>query len=233
MSLSLKPGYFITGTDTGIGKTWSTVALMRQLQAQGKTVLGMKPVASGCAWIDGGWKNEDALLLQQHASFAAPYPLVNPYALELPLAPHLAAQYAGISIDFDVIGAAFRQLQAQTDIVLVEGVGGWTVPLNAAQEVADLAKFLGLPVIIVVGLRLGCINHARLTYQAVVASGAQCRGWLASCIDPQMVARDENVAALRGLIAAPLLGVLPHGDSIGHMALLDCEITARQATGTE
>jgi dethiobiotin synthetase len=207
-------GYFITGTDTGAGKTWATVALMRHLQSMGKTVLAMKPVASGCMLHDGELKNEDALLLQHYASFAVPYALVNPYALELPVAPHIAAQRAGIAIDFDAIGAAFRQLQAQADAVLVEGVGGWAVPLSAAQDVADLAKSLGLPVIMAVGMRLGCINHALLTYRAIAASGVEFRGWLAVCVDPHMAAVEENIAALQGLIAAPLLGVLPHSGKI-------------------
>jgi dethiobiotin synthetase len=207
-------GYFITGTDTGAGKTWATVALMRHLQSKGKTVLAMKPVASGCTLRDGELKNDDALLLQRYASFVVPYSLVNPYALELPVAPHIAARRAGISIDFDAIGVAFRQLQAQAGITLVEGVGGWAVPLNAAQDVADLAKFLDLPVIMAVGMRLGCINHARLTYRAIVASGVECQGWLAVCLDPHMAAVEENIVALQELIAAPLLGVLPYGDSI-------------------
>jgi dethiobiotin synthetase len=207
-------GYFITGTDTGAGKTWATVALMRHLQRQGKAVLGMKPVASGCAPHGGELKNADALLLQQYASFAVPYALVNPYALEPPIAPHIAARRAGVGIDFEVIGAAFRQLQAQADAVLVEGVGGWAVPLNAAQDVADLAGFLHLPVILAVGMRLGCINHARLTHRAIAASGVECRGWLAVCVEPQMTAVDENIAALQELIAAPLLGILPHRDKI-------------------
>lgn len=206
--------YFITGTDTGAGKTWATVALMRYLQSQGKTVLGMKPVASGCTLHDGEWKNDDALLLQRHATFVVPYDRVNPYALELPVAPHIAAQSAGIGIDFDVIGAAFQQLRAQADSVLVEGVGGWTVPLNASQDVADLARFLGLPVILAVGMRLGCINHARLTCRAIDASGVECAGWLAVCVDPQMAVLAENIATLQQLIAAPLLGVLPYSDTI-------------------
>ncbi|MGR8934504.1 MAG: dethiobiotin synthase [Gammaproteobacteria bacterium] len=209
--------YFITGTDTGAGKTWTTVALMRHLRGQGKTVLGMKPVASGCTLHDGEWKNDDALLLQRYASVTAPYAWVNPYALQLPAAPHIAAQRAGIDIDFETIGSAFRHLQAQADCILVEGVGGWAVPLNAGQDVGDLAKFLALPVIIAVGMRLGCINHARLTYRAVAASGVSCRGWVAVCIDPNMTAMEENIATLQTTIDTPLLGVLPHSDTVDRL----------------
>lgn len=206
--------YFITGTDTGAGKTWATVALLRHFQAQGKVAVGMKPVASGCKRAGGSLENEDALLLQRYSSLAVPYELINPYAFEAPIAPHLAAANAGIGIDFERIGAAFRQLQAQADVVLVEGVGGWAVPLNAAQDVASLAKYLDLPVIMVVAMRLGCINHARLTYQAILASGADCAGWLAVCLDTQMPAQQQTLSALEELLDAPLLGVLPYSTQL-------------------
>lgn len=211
----MSQGYFITGTDTGAGKTWATVALMRHLQRQGKVVLGMKPVASGCSWVEGRLKNEDALLLQQYASVVMPYELINPYAFETPIAPHIAAANAGVVIDFEPVAAAFEQLQTRADVVLVEGVGGWAVPLNKAQDVAALARFLDLPVILAVGMRLGCINHACLTYRSIRDSGAQCAGWIAVCVEAQMAAMPENIAALQELIAAPLLGVLPHSDMIG------------------
>jgi dethiobiotin synthetase len=208
-------GYFITGTDTGVGKTWLTVALMRHLQGQGQRVAAMKPVASDCRLTDGMLKNDDALLLQRYASMEIPYQLVNPYALELPIAPHIAAEKAGITIDFGVIGSAYRQLRQNSDMVLVEGIGGWMVPLSTALNVADLAAYMDLPVIIVVGIRLGCINHALLTCRAVLASAVRCAGWLASCLDPQMPALQENILALQKLLPVPLLGILPYNDAPG------------------
>ena len=203
-------GYFITGTDTGVGKTCSTVALMRYYKNQGRTVLGMKPVASGCLVRDGILKNEDALLLQENASISIPYNYVNPYAFELPVSPHLAAAKAGCSIELDEIYKKFSFLKSQAEYVLVEGVGGWFAPLNEKQNVADLAKRLDLPVILVVAIRLGCINHAMLTYRAILSSGLQCVGWIASCTEPEMLSREENIESITKLIEAPLLGVLPY-----------------------
>lgn len=206
----MSSAYFITGTDTGAGKTWATVALLRHFQAQGKIAVGMKPVASGCKRVDGRLENEDALLLQRYSSLVVPYEVINPYAFEAPIAPHLAAADAGIEIDFENIGAAFKRLQAQADVVLVEGVGGWAVPLNAMQDVASLARYLDLPIIMVVAMRLGCINHARLTYQSIVASEANCAGWLAVCLDAHMAAQQQTISSLEKWLNAPLLGVLPY-----------------------
>lgn len=203
-------GYFITGTDTGVGKTWSTVALMRGLKKQGKTVLGMKPVASGCQRQDGKLINEDASLLQENASLKIEYNDVNPYAFELPVSPHLAAAKSGSTVELNTIVQKFDELKSRSDCVLVEGVGGWLVPLNARQNVADLARKLKLPVILVVAVRLGCINHTLLTYNAIASSGLRCAGWIASCTEPGMLCREENIQTLKELIKAPLLGVLPY-----------------------
>lgn len=203
-------GYFITGTDTGVGKTWSTVALMHYFKNRGKTVVGMKPVASGCQVMDGKLKNEDALLLQENASLKIQYDDVNPYAFELPVSPHLAAAIAGCSIEFDVIINKFEYLKRQAECVLVEGVGGWLVPLNANQNVADLAKRVDLPVVMVVAIRLGCINHAMLTYKAILSSGLPCVGWIASCTESEMQCREENITTIAKSIEAPLLGILPY-----------------------
>ncbi|GFO72003.1 dethiobiotin synthetase [Bathymodiolus japonicus methanotrophic gill symbiont] len=210
----MSQGYFITGTDTGIGKTWSTVALMQYFKNQGKTVLGMKPVASGCDELDGRLKNEDALLLQQYASFALPYEDVNPYAFTLPVSPHIAAEQAGIEIVLDEIVDKYQQIENLADIVLVEGVGGWLVPLNAHQHVADLAKQLKLPVIVVVGMRLGCINQAKLTFAAIQQSRVECRGWIASCMEQDMLMLDENIQTLCQATEMPLLAVLPFREKL-------------------
>lgn len=200
-------GLFITGTDTGVGKTSATVALMRYFKSQGKVVIGMKPVASGCVEIDGKLRNEDALLLQQNASIPVQYEWVNPYAYRLPVSPHLAAEDNPPVLD--TVLSIFGALEANADVVLVEGVGGWRVPLNAESDVADLARTLGLPVVIVVAIRLGCINHARLTYESVLQLGLQCAGWIAACTDSEMLFPAQNIATIRASIDAPLLGVFP------------------------
>jgi len=208
-------GFFITGTDTGIGKTRVTLALMHYFQQQDKTVLGMKPIASGCQTLEGRLKNEDALLLQQYGSFPVAYGLINPYAFALPAAPHIAAGFTGQSIDLTTIYSAFRKLQDLAQWVMVEGVGGWQVPLNSTQSVKDLAAGLALPVIIVVGIRLGCINHALLTFRAVLDAKVPCAGWIASCIEENMLFTEENIATIQQLAKLPLLGVLPFKQQMG------------------
>lgn len=202
----MQQGYFITGTDTNVGKTWATIALMRYFKNKGKSVAGMKPVASGCFMQNGQLKNEDALLIQQNASLPIDYDVINPYAYELPVSPHIA----GISnpAQLDVLTAKFDILQTLADIVVVEGAGGWYTPINQQQANSDLAKALALPVIMVVAVRLGCINQARLTYQAITQSGVTCAGWLAVCTDPDLLYRDENIVTIKTAVTAPLLGVL-------------------------
>lgn len=207
-------GYFITGTDTGIGKTWSTVAMMQYFKKQGKTVLGMKPVASGCEEINGQLRNEDALLLQQYASLAVPYQDINPYAFSLPVSPHIAAAKMGVEIQLDKILYQYQQLEKKADVVLVEGVGGWLVPLSLECSIADLAQRLELPVIVVVGMRLGCINQARLTFAAIGQTGVRCHGWIASCVERDMLALEENIESLRQQVDAPLLAVSPFVDKL-------------------
>jgi dethiobiotin synthetase len=204
----MKQGYFITGTDTNVGKTYATLVLMHYFKQQGKTVVGMKPVAAGCELYDGQLKNEDALLLQAHASIQVDYDLMNPYSYLLPVSPHIA----GIDnpVKLDKVLTHFTALTALADIVLVEGAGGWYAPINDYQAVSDMAKYLDLPVIMVVAIRLGCINHARLTYQAIQASGLKCAGWLANCTDPEMLKAEENIATIKKLLDTPLLGVLPY-----------------------
>lgn len=213
-------GFFITGTDTGVGKTAATVALMIYFKRQGQTVIGMKPVASGCEKMDGILKNEDALLLQGHASKPLSYPQINSYSFLDPVSPHLAAGKEVVHLDKIIQDADL--LSTQTDILLVEGVGGWLVPLNHQGEtVATLAKALKLPVILVVGIRLGCINHAHLSYQAIQTSGVTCAGWLAICLEPEMLKIRENIATIKKIIGSPLLGVLPYSKALDFELLAD------------
>jgi len=202
-------GYFITGTDTGVGKTVVTRGLMQLLQDRGHRVAGMKPVASGCAPTPQGLRNEDAQQLQQQADIALDYAAVNPYAFEPPIAPQLAAAGAGCRIDLEVILAGVQQLADRADRVCVEGIGGWLVPLNERETVADLALRLGLEVILVVGIRLGCLNHALLTLQSIEAHGGRLAGWVANCLPPVADSLDESINSIKSRVSAPLLGVVP------------------------
>ena len=215
-------GYFITGTDTDAGKTCATIALMRYFKRQGKTVLGMKPVASGCTLHAGELKNADTLLIQGNASIAVDYQLINPYAYELPVSPHIAGVHN--PVELATIVERFNSLKALADVIIVEGAGGWYAPLNAQDDISDLAKALALPVILVVGLRLGCINHAKLSYQAIQLSGIACVGWIAVCVDPDLLNRDENIQAITAALPVPLLGILPYQEQ------LDFELLADQLT---
>ncbi|MFA6229114.1 MAG: dethiobiotin synthase [Rhodanobacter sp.] len=203
---------FITGTDTGIGKTHAACTLLHALRAAGYHAGGMKPVASGCVATAEGLRNDDALALQAASSAPSPYAWVNPVALSEPLSPHLAAAQAGVTISLPPLRAAFEQLGARYQWVVVEGVGGWMVPLAPGLLAADLARQWQLPVILVVGLRLGCINHALLSARAIIADGCPLLGWIGNHIDPAMLAVDENIATLRELLPAPCLGLLPHGE---------------------
>ena len=203
-------GYFITGTDTGVGKSWCSTALMVKLREQGYTVVGMKPVASGCAQTAEGLRNDDALLLQAQASIELPYETINPFAYAPPIAPHIAAQQAGRSIQIDIIRDDFLRIAKQVDQVIVEGVGGWRVPLNETETVADLAKALGLPVILVVGLRLGCISHALLTAETIRNDGCELVGWIANTLENDMPEQTVVIETLAARLETPLLGVVPY-----------------------
>lgn len=201
-------GYFVTGTDTNVGKTWATVALMLALQRIGKNVVGMKPVAAGCEWREGAWKNQDALLLQQYASRAFDYRHVNPYAFPQPVSPHIAC--GDVDVEPQRLWREFQILAAAADCVLVEGAGGWFSPLGTELDNAGLAEYLDLPVIVVVGMRLGCINHARLTVHAVREAGLQPAGWLAVALEPDMSGFQANVNYLQEKLRIPFLGTMPH-----------------------
>jgi dethiobiotin synthetase len=203
-------GVFVTGTDTGIGKTHASVRLLRAHRALGRRAIGMKPVASGCRETSDGLRNDDADALIAASEPMPSYALCNPFALPLAIAPHLAAREAGIEITIEPIALAYRQLAATADRVVVEGVGGWAVPLSATLIQADLVRALEIPVVLVVGLRLGCINHALMSVRAIGGDGCSLVGWIANRIDPAMASVDANIDALRERIAAPLLGVIAH-----------------------
>ena len=202
---------FVAGTDTGIGKTHAACTLLHALRAQGLRACGMKPVASGCAETPEGLRNEDALALLAAGSAPLPYARINPVALRQPLSPHLAAAHEGVTIALPPLRAAFGALRAEHDAVVVEGVGGWRVPLAPGLFASDIAKAWELPVIFVVGLRLGCLSHSLLSAEAILADGCRLAGWIGNRVDPAMEAVEENLATLRDLLPAPCLGVLPHG----------------------
>ena len=204
---NIEMNYFITGTDTGVGKTLVSCALLYGFAAQGKRVVGMKPVAAGCADDN---QHEDVTQLRAASNVLASKGQINPYCFTQVVAPHLAAQFVGINISFARILESFSELNAQADVVVVEGAGGFRVPLNAGQDSADLAEQLALPVVLVVGMRLGCLNHALLTVEAVAARGLTLAGWVANVLDANMSMLNENIAALRQRIEAPLLGVVPY-----------------------
>lgn len=204
----MKRAFFITGTDTEIGKTHTAASLLHTARLAGLKAVAMKPVAAG---TDANGDNDDVLRLRAAANVDAPAEWMTPYCFSAAIAPHIAAQQEGREIKLDVIVHAFAKLTTLADCILVEGVGGFRVPLGPQGDSADLAQRLELPVILVVGLRLGCINHALLTAEAIRARGLTLAGWVANQIDPDMPCQEENLAALATGLAAPCLGVIPYG----------------------
>lgn len=216
--------YFVTGTDTGVGKTLISCALLHAFSSRGHNVVGMKPVAAGC---DDDGLNEDVKRLRAASTVLSTLGQINPYSFSRPIAPHIAAQHAGISINFDRILESYQELSAQAEIVIVEGAGGFLIPLNNKQDSADLAIALELPVILVVGMRLGCLNHALLSMQAINNAGLRCAGWVANSIDNNMILLEENISALQQRIKAPLLGIIhfqDRPDAIEASKLLDLNL---------
>ncbi|MBU0747085.1 MAG: dethiobiotin synthase [Gammaproteobacteria bacterium] len=203
-------GCFVTGTDTGVGKTLVSAGLLHALAVHHRRVVGMKPVAAGVVPWGDDWASEDVIALRAASTLAVPPALDNPVLLLDPLSPHIAAARAGVQIDIAAIVRSYQALAAQADAVVVEGAGGFHVPLSDSQTGADLAQALALPVVLVVGLRLGCLNHALLTAEAIRARGLALAGWVANRIDPEMNAVDENIAYLRARLAAPLLAAVSH-----------------------
>ena len=206
----MKHAFFVTGTDTGVGKTLVSAALVHLGAQLGYAAAGLKPVAAGCREVGGRLLSEDVALLQAASSVQLASAIVNPYAFAPPLAPHIAAEQAGCRIELSAIVAAVKQAQAETDFLVVEGVGGFRVPLGPDLDTADLAQMLGLPLVLVVGMRLGCLNHALLTAEAIAARGLTLAGWVANHIDPHMAAAQENLNALHEHLLAPCLGEVPY-----------------------
>jgi dethiobiotin synthetase len=202
-------GVFVTGTDTGVGKTVAAAGLVRGLVAQGLRVAVMKPIASGSEHTPEGLRNEDALALMAASNVTLPYERVNPFCFEPPISPHIAADEAGIRVDLARIRRDFEALVDCSDWVVAEGAGGWLAPIGPATSIRDLALALHLPVVLVVGMRLGCINHALLTKLAIESHGARFAGWIANTIDPAMARRSENLQTLIRLIGEPPLALVP------------------------
>ena len=210
---------FVTGTDTGVGKTRVSAALLQALSAHHTRVVGMKPVAAGTERINGVLANEDVVALRAASTCAVPPELDNPVLLPDPVSPHIAAARAGVKIDIAHLVACHRALTQLADAVVVEGAGGFLVPLSDLETGADLAQALGLPVVLVVGLRLGCLNHALLTLEAIRARGLTLAGWVANHVDPAMLAQQDNLAFLRQKIQAPLLATIPYQSVLDARAL--------------
>ena len=211
-------GLFVTGTDTDCGKTRVSVALIHALRDKGLRVAPFKPVAAGAAMVDEGLRNDDALQLMAAAGGQWSYARVNPYCLQAAVSPHLAAAVEGVTLQTGPIREALQVLAEDADVLLVEGAGGWMVPLREDWCIEDLALELGLPVVLVIGLRLGCLNHARLSEARIRASGAHLAGWIGSVVDPAMDQLEGNLRSLENLLASPCLGVLPHLQPAEHGA---------------
>ncbi len=206
-----KQAFIVTGTDTNVGKTYIAKALVGHFAQQGFKALGMKPVAAGAELVEGRLLNSDVAELVKSGNVVADIELINPYVFASSIAPHIAAEQSGVEISLDKIKIAFEALQQQADVVVVEGAGGFRVPINRQETMADLAVKLNLPVILVVGIRLGCINHALLTVGSIRAAGLTLVGWVANRTDPSMQAKDENVATLKAMIKAPCLADVAWG----------------------
>ncbi|MGH7484456.1 MAG: dethiobiotin synthase [bacterium] len=221
-------GMFVTGTDTGVGKTRISCGLLHGFARAGVCSVGMKPVASGAMRTPEGLRNDDALVLQQHAAVMLPYEWINPYVFEPPIAPHIAASEVGVRIELPVLLDAYAKVCSRGELVVVEGVGGWQVPLAADLSLPELARALGLPVIMVVGMRLGCLNHALLTARAIQADGLQLAGWIANQVDPEFPRAEQNLTSLRSRLPAPLLGEVPYLSAERSDDVSDCLATALQ-----
>ncbi len=206
-----KHTYFIAGTDTDVGKTVVSTGLLEAANLRGLSTIAVKPIAAGCEQTPEGLRNSDALLLQQAASVKLPYEQVNPIALEPAIAPHIAATQIGRRLDADRMAAVCRGVMMQpADFMVIEGAGGWRVPLNSRQTLADVPKILRTPVILVVGMKLGCISHTLLTVEAIVKDGLRLAGWVANRAEADMSCYDENLDTLKSMLSAPLLAEIPH-----------------------
>ena len=214
--------YFVTGTDTDIGKTAIAAGLLCSARRQGLNAIGLKPVAAGAEYANNQHFSDDAKRLADGAGFAGPLDEINPVLLAPPIAPHVAAAQAGIALNAAELASWALTKSVSYQVALVEGAGGWLVPINETQGFNDIAKALGWPVILVVGMRLGCINHALLTAQSIRADGLTVAGWIANRVDPNQDAFEENVMSIKQRIGAPLLGVVPYLQSPTAKAVSDC-----------
>lgn len=213
--------YFVIGTDTNVGKTYVASALVQHFVQSGLKTVGMKPVASGCELNQQGELiNEDALALINVSNVKAPLDLINPYRFKPAIAPHLAAEQVGVAVKLDSIVQAYQQLTTLAEMVVVEGAGGFFVPLNQTETLADLTVQLNIPIILVVGMRLGCINHALLTVEAIQARGLSLAGWVANQIDPDFDMFEENLSSLQQRIAAPCVSVVRWQGELALTALI-------------
>lgn len=204
-------GLFITGTDTDAGKTLCAIAIIKKLASTTQQrIAAMKPVAAGATLTQQGLRNQDALLLSAASTVQAPYDLINPYCFAPAIAPHIAAAQQNVEISTEYIQTCYQQLVQKSDIVIVEGAGGWHVPLNASQRLSDLAILLSLPVVIVVNIKLGCLNHTLLTLEAIQNSGLPIFGWIANITNPKDACQQENIAYLKSNLPPPLLGIIPY-----------------------
>lgn len=222
-------GLFVTGTDTEVGKTVVACALVRGLVANAARVAVMKPIAAGASRTPEGLRNDDALALIAACGRPLPYAAVNPYCLESPVSPHIAAEEAKIRIDIDLIAHEYRQLAADADWVVVEGAGGWLAPISPAQTMADLALSLRLPVVLVVGVKLGCLNHAQLSQRAIRACGVRSAGWIGNLVEPHMQRVPENLATLERVLGEPALAIVPYRHGGGTPPVL--QEAARRLSG--
>lgn len=207
----MKKRFFVTGTDTDAGKTFISVLMLEALRQRGLSTLALKPLAAGCDMMEGELRNDDALKLREAMTVELSYQQVNPIALKSAIAPHIAAEEEGRALSVDRLAGLIRgAMMTPADVTLVEGAGGWLVPLNSRETLANLVKELEIPVILVVGVRLGCLNHALLTAQAVAAAGLPMVGWVANCIDPEAARVPENIQTLKNMLPVPCLGIIPY-----------------------
>ena len=207
--------YFVAGTDTGVGKTWVSCRLLEAAGQLGKAALGLKPVAAGAELeFEGSMENEDAVALKKASTISIGIRELNPVCLPAPLSPHIAAKWAGAKLDVTYVKNALAPgLSKSADLCLIEGAGGWRVPINDTETMADLAVALKLPVILVIGLRLGCLNHALLTAEAIKRDGLKLFGWVANELSINMTAVEENVATLKRQMPAPMLARVPYSQN--------------------
>ena len=205
----MKENFFITGTDTDVGKTYIACQLLHAAQQRGLRTIGLKPLAAGAEKIDGEWRNDDAVLLQKSATVNLPFASINPFCLKLAAAPHLAAQKSDAALNAKTIAQNVRHVldESDFDYAVIEGAGGWRVPLNDTETMADVVKLLQIPVILVVGMKLGCINHALLTTEAIKADGVTLHGWIANDLGNPMPLLEENIATLECLLPAPRITI--------------------------